>query len=83
MLLVDATVRLDLKTNLCRFLYALLFVAEAGGPQRPTVWEALPTASAVSPVLDLSVECISSVKWTCVHPVAVCPGVLVFALLQI
>ena len=48
------SVSLDLKTNLCRFLHALLVLAEAEGHQRPAVWKVLPTASAVSPVLDHS-----------------------------
>ena len=53
-LLLGVTVCLDLKTNLCRFLHALLVPAEAEGHQRPAVWKALPTASAISPVLDHS-----------------------------
>jgi len=45
---------LDLETNLCRFLHALLVPGEAEGHQRPAVWKALPAASAVVPVLDHS-----------------------------
>ena len=48
------SVSLDLKTNLCRFLHALLVPAEAEGHQRPAIWKVLPTASAVLPVLDHS-----------------------------
>ena len=45
-------VSLDLKTNLCRFLHALLVPAEAEGHQRPAVWKVLPTASAFISVLQ-------------------------------
>jgi len=45
---------LDPKTNLCRFLNALLVPAETEGHQRPAIWKALSTTSAVSPVLNHS-----------------------------
>ena len=83
------TVRLDVETNLCRFLHAPLVPAEAGGHQRPAVRKVLPTASAVLPVLDhfgwthILVGRISSVKWTGVRPVALRLGVIVFAPFQI
>jgi len=51
-LLLDLNVCLDLKTNLCRFLHTLLVAAEAEVYQRPEGWNALPTVSTVSPVLD-------------------------------
>jgi len=77
------TACLDLKTNLCRFLHALLVPAEAEGHQQPMVWKALPTTSAVSLSGHFLVGRISSVKWTGVQPVALRLGVIVFALFQI
>jgi len=80
-------VSLDLKPNLCQFLHALIVPADAEGHQRPAVWKALPTASAILPVqravLNHSCGTISSVKWTGVQPVALRLGVIVFAPSQI
>jgi len=76
-------VSLDLKTNLCRFLHAILVPAEAEGHQRPAVWKVLPTIPPFYPCWTILVGRISSVKWTGVQPVALRLGVIVFALFQI
>ena len=80
---MQSAAALDLNSNLCRFLHALLVPAEAEGHQRPAVCKVLPTASAVLSVLTILVGRISSVKWTGVQPVALRLRVIVFAQFQI
>jgi len=80
---LDVIVCLDLKTNLCWFLHALLVLVEADGHRQPAVWKALPLHAPFYQCCTILVERISSVKWTGGQPGALHLGIIVFALFQI
>ena len=88
---LDVTVCLDLKTTLCRILDALLVQKQRpgviNGQQRPGVingqrFGKFSLHPPFHPCWTIRVERISSVKWTGVQPVALCPGFPVIALFE-